>query len=281
MDVRGIFAYLEPLNDEAKEALDYPENALAVYQWDGQQHPTTQDSDGNDEESWPTDTESVLSATPGDPSRTTNQTRRVFIFAFVPPPPDPHRGWWLGSDPHRCHLLLTKKKPTSIAKRHIRIHFHRESGHMLISDHSRVGIHIQGETLQRSSRAISSDVTQFVIGTLPFRLILENSDRKQYENQLRIFLQLCGNTIRSPIATLSPVPQGQQRVFRGYIFCANEESQGAFGKVHMAIKQSTGALRAIKELVRTTKNHIAVSSEIRIAEANNHVSMLTVVRTSR
>lgn len=245
-DNNDVFALLEPLSDEAKEALEYHENAFCITTEnpaiDTSLETSGYDKYDNDDE---LETESVFSSESVVSS--SPQIRQYFTFRFRPYPKDPHKGWTLGTDRERCHILLTKRPSSPISKVHIRFHFHRESGHLMISDHSRIGTIVHGDRLARASKALSSEETHVSIGHFHylFKLCLRN--RAQYDTDLRAFLHHCGNTVRSPHSTLSPSPRGQERIYGGYIFRTHEQTQGAFGKVHMAVQQSTGALRAIKD----------------------------------
>ena len=274
----SVFALLEPLNDLAKEALEYPENAFCITTdapATSVEPETNSRNEGEGERGQDTDTESVFSLESVEsPPRNNPQQRRYFAFRFRPIPKEPHKGWLLGCDPKRCYILLTKRPSSDVSRLHARIHFHRESGHMMISDHSRTGTSVHGDRLERSSKAFASSETFVSIGQYHYLFKICVTNRLQYEKDLRAFLHHCGNTVRSLHSTLSPSPRGQERIYGGYIFRTHEQTEGAFGKVHMAVQESTGALRAIKELVRNADNKDTVSKEIRIAQGNNHVSLI-------
>ena len=275
----SVFALLEPLSDEAKEALGYPENAFCVTT-DSPVTDTDIETSNYERSEHDSDleTESVFSLeSTMSPSQKDSQQRQYFSFRFRPFPKDPHKGWVLGTDRKRCYILLTKRSSSQISKVHMRIHFHRESGHIMISDHSKIGTVVHGDRLTRASKALSSEETYVSIGQFHYLFKLSLTNRAQYDKDLRAFLHYCGNTVRSPHSTLSPSPRGQERIYAGYIFRTHEQTEGAFGKVHMAVQQSTGALRAIKELIRNPENKGIVSKEIKIARENNHVSSLNIL----
>lgn len=205
--------------------------------------------------------------------------RGCYQLDFGLPPRDPRQGWLLGGGKiapgdKSPELVLTERKAQdSVHGRHARLSHNYSSGALLLHVVDKSLASVDGKEV-RDSIMIWSSETLITFGTLSYRIQLDGAADSVHRRRLNFYQQIHGLGAQNYPVTLVSTPATSDYVHKDYLV-KNPVGHGGSSTVFAAMHLKTGAVVAIKRIVRHHRNANLIEREIQMANIlGRHVSLL-------
>ena len=176
-------------------------------------------------------------------------------------------------------LVLTERKAQdSVHGRHARLSHNYSSGALLLHVVDKSLASVDGKEV-RDSIMIWSSETLITFGTLSYRIQLDGAADSVHRRRLNFYQQIHGLGAQNYPVTLVSTPATSNYVHKDYLIknpVGHEGSSTVFAAMHL----KTGAVVAIKRIVRHHRNANLIEREIQMANIlGRHVSLLPPTST--